>query len=118
MFFTNWTLLVTVLYFAIAIPTSKTRSLSLLAFHHIIFEISFMMNIIVVIVFWAVLFEQSIKDCDGDEKKILNVYLAHIIPGASVLINFVLSDVIVRAGHVKMVIVIATLYGYVNYLEV
>ncbi len=40
------------------------------------------------------------------------------MPGLSVLINFIASDITVRASHVKMVIVIASIYGYVNYLEV
>lgn len=40
------------------------------------------------------------------------------MPGLSVLVNFIASDITVRASHVKMVIVIASIYGYVNYLEV
>ena len=57
MYFTNWTLVVTVLYLVLAIASTNTRSLSLLALHHIWFEISFMMNIIVVIVFWSTLYK-------------------------------------------------------------
>lgn len=117
MFFTNWTLLVTVAYLAIAIPAPFTKSMSLLALHHILFEICFMMNLIVVTVFWSVLYEEAINDCKGDQAKILNVYYAHIVPGASALINFMLTDVVVRAAHVKMVIVISLMYGYVNYSE-
>ncbi len=40
------------------------------------------------------------------------------MPGLSVLINFIASDITVRASHVKMVVVIASMYGYINYLEV
>jgi hypothetical protein len=118
MFFTNWTLLVTSFYFVLAIFAVRSRSLSLLATHHVIFEISFMMNIIVVVVFWSILYEEAIEQCEGHAGKIINVYTAHIVPGVSVFINFLITDVVVRATHVKMVVVIATMYGYVNYLEV
>lgn len=118
MFFTNWTLLITCCYLLIAIFAARTESMSLLALHHVIFEISFMMNLIVVTVFWSILYDEAIEQCEGDEGKIINVYLAHIGPGVSALINFLLTDVVVRAAHVKMVVVIAVAYGYVNYLEV
>lgn len=88
MFFTNWTLLVTILYLAIAIPASSSKRMGLLALHHILFEVSFMMNLIVVTVFWSVIYRDSIEECKGHEGKILNVYWAHIVPGVSVLINF------------------------------
>lgn len=107
----------TVVYFLIAIPASRTRSLQLLAIHHICFEIMFMMNIIVVIVFWSLLYEEAIKDCQGDEMKIFNVHYAHLGPGLSALINFVITDVRLTPSHVKMVFTIAAVYGYVNYIE-
>jgi hypothetical protein len=68
MFFTNWTVCMTVVYFLIAIPASRTRSLLLLAMHHVCFEIMFMMNFIVVVVFWSLLYNEAIKDCKGDPK--------------------------------------------------
>ena len=117
MYFTNWTLVVTVLYLVLAIASTNTRSLSLLALHHIWFEISFMMNIIVVIVFWSTLYKDAISECEGDELRIWNVYFAHIIPGASVFINFIFTDVTMTPTHYKMVASISILYGYVNYLE-
>lgn len=107
----------TVLYFLIAIPASRTRSLLLLAAHHICFEIMFMMNFIVVVVFWSLLYNEAISDCAGDQKKILNVYYAHVGPGVSALINYAITDVRLTRSHVKMVFTIAALYGYVNYLE-
>lgn len=100
MFFTNWTLLVTTLYLAVAIIASRTRSLSVLASHHILFEISFMMNFITCSVFWAVLFDEAMEDCHGDEWQIFNLYFAHIVPGMSALINFALTDVVLARTHV------------------
>jgi len=118
MFFTNWTLLITCLYFMLVILAANTKRMGLLALHHIIFEISFMMNLIVVTVFWTVIYKDALAECNGHQGKINNVYLAHIGPGVSVLINWLQTDVVIRAAHVKMVVVIAILYGYVNYCEV
>ena len=76
-----------------------------------------MMNFIVVVVFWSLLYEEAIKDCQDDQKKILNVYYAHLGPGFSALVNFAITDVRLTPSHVKMVFTIAALYGYVNYIE-
>merc|ERR1712050_532708 len=85
--------------------------------HHILFQAMFMMNIITTSVFWATLFDQAIEECEGDELKIFNVYLAHILPGVSGLIAFLITDVTIRTSHVKMIIAVGLLYGYINYVE-
>ena len=94
MFFTNWTLLVTCIYLAIAIAASKYQTYGLLAWHHIMFEVSLIMNIVVVSIYWSILHEESVLDCGGDPLKIINVYWAHIIPCFSVATNFGLTDVV------------------------
>lgn len=110
--------MVNTIYFALAIYTSKSKSLSFLAAHHILFEISFMMNFITMVVFWSVLFNQALIECNNHPGRINNVYYAHLVPGISVLINFIISDAVIRASHVKIILPISAVYGYVNYLEV
>jgi hypothetical protein len=117
-FFTNWTILVNTIYFALAIYASKSKSLSTLAAHHIFFEISFMMNFITMVVFWSVLLNQALKECEGHQGRIFNVYYAHLVPGISALINFIITDVVIRASHVKIILPISAAYGVVNYIEV
>lgn len=56
-------------------------------------------------------------DCEGDQWKIVNVYWAHIVPCFSVAANFAMTDVVIRSSHYKGLVVIAVIYGYVNYLE-
>lgn len=56
MFFTNWTMMVTALYFVIVMKASQPgASHGLLALHHILFEVSFIMNFVVVTVYWTML---------------------------------------------------------------
>ena len=94
-YFTNWTLLVTILYLLVAITASGSKSLGLLAFHHILFETALLMNIVVVTVYWSCLHTDSRRECEGNSWKILNCYWAHIVPFASILANFYFTDVVV-----------------------
>ena len=81
------------------------------------FEVSLIMNIVVVSIFWSILYNESIIDCEGDPLKIFNVYWAHIIPCFSVTANFSLTNVVMRASHVKILPFPAIAYGIVNYFE-
>ena len=58
LFFTNWTTWATFFFFstAVAIQHSKTPSPTWLAIHHILFQTSIVMNILVVIVYWPLLY--------------------------------------------------------------
>ena len=82
-----------------------------------LFEVSLIMNIVVVSVYWSMLHKESIDDCKGDIKKIINVYWAHLVPGFSVAANFAMTDVVLRSTHYKGLVVIAIIYGVVNYFE-
>ena len=117
MFFTNWTLVTTAIYLGVAIAASRYKTLKLLAWHHLLFEVSFIMNIVVVTVYWSMLHKESLADCQNDPYKIVNVYWAHIMPGFSIAANFAMTDVVIRGSHYKGLVVIAALYGYVNYKE-
>lgn len=117
-FFTNLTLLATVVYLAIAVCAHyRNKWLTILALHHVWFEVMFMMNIIVVSVFWSSLYFEAILECEGDPIKILNVYYAHICPGVSALLCFMITDVTIRASHVKIIVPIGVAYGFINYFE-
>ncbi len=43
--------------------------------------------------------------------------MAHIVPGFSIMMNFAISDVVLRASHVKTLPMLAVLYGFQNYYE-
>ena len=75
------------------------------------------MNIVVVSVFWTLLADVAFKKYQGDTLKIVNAYWTHTVPALTVLINFALSDVTMRAKHSIVVPPPAIIYGFVNYLE-
>ncbi len=55
LYFTNWTLLVTCVYLSVATFISDKSSYTMLAIHHMLFEVSFVMNVVVVCVYWSIL---------------------------------------------------------------
>ncbi len=75
------------------------------------------MNIVVVSVYWSMLHQASIDDCEGNLLKIINVYWAHLVPCFSVAVNFAMTDVVIRSSHYKGLVFIAVFYGFVNYYE-
>ena len=75
------------------------------------------MNIVVVLVFWTVLRKVAYEYYKGDSWKIVNSNLTHIMPGLSVLVNLLITDVTMRASHCKVLPIFGALYGYVNYSE-
>lgn len=104
--------MVTAIYFGIAIVASLKKSLGWLALHHIFFELSFVMNIVVVTVYWTCLHEDSLREARRHLGKIINCYLAHILPCFTIMLNFAITNVIIKAEHAKVVPVVAALYGY------
>lgn len=117
-YFTNLTILATIFYQWVAILARRgPQNMSLLALHHLMFEIHFMMNFIVVVVFWSSLYGEAIADCHGDAFKIFNVWTGHTVPGITALINFLMTDCVFQLTHVKFVLSIGIFYGYINYKE-
>lgn len=45
------------------------------------------------------------------------MYWAHLVPGFSVASNFAMTDVVIKSSHYKGLVVIAIIYGVVNYYE-
>ena len=90
--------------------------MSLLAVHHISFEVAAIMNLITMIVFWGTLYEQALSECEN-ELQIVNLYISHIVPASSLLINFVLSDVRLRESHLMVIIVLSLCSAPINYME-
>ena len=53
-FFTNWTVMATTIYFAVSLVATKPNaSNSILALHHLLFQISMMMNFVTMTVYWT-----------------------------------------------------------------
>lgn len=49
---------------------------------------------------------------------LFQLYYVHIVPILIIFANFMITDVVFKSSHYKMIPVISFTYGYVNYLEV
>ena len=116
-YFTNITLLATIVFFTVACRVTQNSSMNQKACHHVLFEITMLMNLVVVIVYWPLLHEDSLEEAGDNLGKIINCYVAHIVPCASVMLNFQISDVVFKRSHIVAVPVIAVCYGVQNYYE-
>ena len=69
------------------------------------------MNLIVVVVYWSCLHEESLKEANGNLGKIINCYVAHLLPGMSVVINYKMSDLVLKRSHILLIPLVAFMYG-------
>ena len=97
--------------------SSKPR-LSLFAFHHLSFEISQAMNLMVMIIYWGTLHAERIKRPDAvDPLARFAIYSGHLAPFVFSYINFFITDVVISKRHSTITIPIGILYMYANYKE-
>ena len=120
MFFTNWTTWATFFFFATAvvIQVSKTKNMTILATHHILFQTSLVMNVFVVLVYWPFLYK---VDTNRPEIKasVFRTWVArftHSLPCLSVIINFLLSEITMNKKQGYLLLPIGVAYSVVNYL--
>ena len=75
-----------------------------------------MMNFVTMTVYWTTgLHGRALLETQGDLRKIINVYLSHLAPGFSVVLNFALTDIILKESHVKMLWFITPIYAFNDY---
>lgn len=118
-YLTHITVLLTNLYFLVAIICSQSpkRSLGWLAAHHLLFELTLIANLIVVSVYWTCLHQGQLEFYRGRPLNIFQLYWAHIAPGFYVAVNAWCSDVALCKEHWKGVLLLGILYGAHNYRE-
>jgi hypothetical protein len=122
---THITITLTNVYFGVAIycswrarqEKSQAPSFSALALHHILFEVMILANLVVVSLYWSLLHATELEYYSGKPLNIINLYWSHGMPGILAAANFWLTDVVVCASHVKLIIVLAIAYGWHNYSE-
>ena len=92
--------------------------LSLLAFHHLLFEMSFVMNIIVMTIYWSTLHEERMQKPDvADPLARFAVYFSHSAPFIFSCLNFGITDVVISKRHGTIVLPFGIFYTYANYKE-
>ena len=71
------------------------------------------------VVYWGMLHEETIESPEykGKEDRLLHNIIVHTVPGLFFLINFFMSDIIMKARHYVFFAPIGLVYGYINYIE-
>ena len=76
-----------------------------------------MMNIITMLVYWSTLHIKSLEEVAGMPLKEFQLYYTHIVPMCVIIINFMLTDVVFRGAHFKVMPPLAVIYCSINYYE-
>ena len=120
--FTNWTLAGTIICFSLNImlhylPTDGKPWLSILAFHHFLFEIMAIFNVATTFVYWVFLHSVmlNLDEFKGNPNRIKHALFVHSAPGAFFFINWVFSDIVLEARHIWPMIPFGIAYCYTNY---
>ena len=118
-FATNWLLLLNALWLGMTIVCNhqgKSAGKTLLAIHHLLFELLVPSHVLIMSVYWSILHADNMKNLRPDDYlTIFHSYIVHLTPGLSALINFLLTDIRMKYSHGKILIPVGLLYSYVNY---
>lgn len=115
-----WTSLLTIEYFFVIgmIQYVEKTPVSLLAIHHILFQVTLTMNVIVVVIYWSLLYEMDMKRellAKDYYRQWLHVII-HTWPFFSVFVNLLKSKVTLKLNQGYFLIPISVAYTTVNYL--
>ena len=118
---THWAIWLTFIQIAISLKCSMDVNIQrnrpcLLKAHYYLFELTTVLNIIVPMVYWNFLREGTIRDWEGIH--VLQSSVCHSLPLVCTVINFCVTDVVIRASDSFYLIPIELLYSYFNYRTV
>ena len=133
--FTNWTLIMTTLSLLLTINAARDthhysestlkrrRALNapckyrtvcfLLATHHLIYTLSIVMNLIVMSVYWTILHKGQMAEYSRPEQwgKRLHERTVHSVPGTVCLLNLLVSNIRLKHGFWKAIVVVVVIYS-------
>jgi hypothetical protein len=70
------------------------------------------------LVYWTLLHEECLvtyRELGGDIA-VAHTYIVHSVPALAILINFLLTDVVIKTSHYKVLVWIALVFGFANYV--
>ena len=77
------------------------------------FEAAFLMNMVVVVIYWAAIHSVIIDTMEGWER--WHQYYVHSTPAIVFFINFLITDVKINVKHMRIIPFVTTIYAYINY---
>ncbi len=117
-FFTNWALVLTIVYLPVSVlASSGSPSMNLIAWHHILFSASLFSNIVVTTIYWPLLHSTYIarEEIATNPIRLAVAYGMHSIPILGSIYNFRTIDAVLKASHSKALIPVIAAYLYTNY---
>ena len=118
MYFTSLAADITFVYLVLALIVQRGSSDSLKALKLFVFFVSIMMNVVCTSVYWGFLHQGVIRKADGHQDKIVQSYVIHSLPFASLLIDMVfLSSIQLKRAHWKVIPFCVFLIGVHNRYE-
>ncbi len=114
-----WTSLFTIEYFFVASMAAYLEKvpLSILALHHILFQVTLVMNVVVMVIYWSLLYRLDMKRdiiASNPFRQWLQI-LIHFWPFFSVALNFLYSEVTMKKNQGYFLIPITLAYITMNY---
>ena len=113
----HWGLWLTTLWVAISLKCSVDSEISSkwLVANHILFEIITPMNLLITVVYWHMLRDVALATYANTPSKAMHSTLLHTAPLLSTGINFMVTDIVIKASHGLFLFPIAIVYGILNY---
>ena len=117
-YLTNWGMLCTILHLTLTIKCASDlkvkNKISLLGWNHIIFELTLILELVITVVYWTIIHHVIIVE-EVLELVIFQLYLVHAFPFFSMVVNFLITDVVLIRSHQVKFLYIALIYLLVNF---
>ena len=126
--FTNWTLMLTTAsiylsYSAAKDPVHFSRSaksetaIKKQAWHHLLYSLSILFNLVVVVVYWSMLHEKAVEKWKDTPiygpGRVRHLYTVHTFPAISCLINSAVTNCKMSRGLWKLLMTIFVVYAVI-----
>ena len=115
----HWGLWLTTLWILISLKCSTDPQIGKksgwLVAHHTLFEIVAPMNLLIFVVYWTMLREQVLSTIANTPMRARHSGLMHTMPLLWTIVNFMVTDIVMKASHCVILLPIAVGYGFFNY---
>ena len=114
---TNWALTLTIIHLGCSLYCSMDThgSLSVLALHHITFEMIVPMNMLVTVVYWVVLREVALATYANTPITEYHSTAVHLFPLIFTGLNFAITNIVIKPSHGLSLFAVGFVYGVNNY---
>mmetsp|Transcript_844 Transcript_844/g.885 ORF Transcript_844/g.885 Transcript_844/m.885 type:complete len:150 (-) Transcript_844:33-482(-) len=87
-----------------------------MAWHHALFELSLIMNIIVTVVYFSLLHDEVHAIFEGQPFVQVHMKIIHLAPLLTSFVNFYLTDIVFIRRHYKALVAFGTMYLTINFI--